>query len=102
MAGPDRAPGATDYSSSSASRFVPEVYSGKLVEKFYETTVFGEIASTEYEGEISNYGDTVVIRTVPTVTVSDYSICSNFDISDYQTPTSDAVELSINKAKKLN
>lgn len=53
-----------------------------------------------YEGEISSYGDNIIIRTVPAVTVSDYSIGSNFSASDYQTPTSDAVELAINKAKK--
>lgn len=47
MAGPNRATGYADYSSSSSTRWTPEVYSGKLVEKFYETTVFGEICSTD-------------------------------------------------------
>jgi hypothetical protein len=34
-----------DYGPDSASKFIPEVWSGKLVEKFYKATVFGEIAS---------------------------------------------------------
>lgn len=101
MAGPTRAPGATDYSSSSTNRFIPEVYSGKLVTKFYETTVFGSIASTDYEGEISGFGDNIVIRTVPDVSVSDYAVGSTFNPSDYQSPASAAVELPINKAKKF-
>lgn len=50
MAGVPRAPGYPDYSSTSSSAFIPEVWSSKLVTKFYATTVFGSIASTEYEG----------------------------------------------------
>ena len=34
--------------------FIPEVWSGKLVEKFYKATVLGAIANTDYEGEIKN------------------------------------------------
>ena len=52
MAGPTRAAGHPDYSSTSASAFIPEVYSGKLIRKFYDSTVFGKICSTEYAGEI--------------------------------------------------
>lgn len=38
-----RASGIPDYGPSGTIRFDPELYSGKLVEKFYKTTVFGEI-----------------------------------------------------------
>lgn len=55
MAGLPRLGGYPDYSSTSTTRFIPEVYSGKLVQKFYASTVFGSIASTEYEGEIRGY-----------------------------------------------
>jgi len=78
-----------------------EVWSGKLVEKLYATTVFGEICSTEYEGEIKGMGDNIVIRTVPDVTVSDYTIGSTFSQADYATPNSASVELPIDKAKKF-
>ena len=33
--------------------------------KFYKTTVFGEIASTDYEGDITGFGAQVKIRTDP-------------------------------------
>lgn len=101
MAGLSRAGGYTDYSSASTPTFVPEIYSGKLVTKFYETTVFGSIASTDYEGEIKGMGDNIIIRTVPSITVSDYQIGSTFGPADYQIPTSTAVELPINKGKKF-
>lgn len=50
MAGPTRAVGHSDYSSSSTAGFIPEIWSGKLVEKLYASTCFGEIANTDYEG----------------------------------------------------
>lgn len=50
MAGITRDTGYTDLSSTSSGQFISEIWSGKLVEKFYDATVFGEIASTDYEG----------------------------------------------------
>jgi hypothetical protein len=50
MAGPTRAAGHPDYSSTSASGFIPQIWSGKMIEKLYANTVFGEIANTNYEG----------------------------------------------------
>lgn len=87
-----------DYGPDSASKFIPEVWSGKLVEKFYKATVFGEIASTDYEGEIAGLGSNVIIRTVPDVTVSDYVIGQGLT---NQYPTSTAVNLAIDQAKSF-
>lgn len=39
-----RTSGYPDYGPASGPGYIPEVWSGKLVEKFYKTTVFGEIA----------------------------------------------------------
>ena len=50
MTGVARTSGITDYGLGSTTGFIPELYSGKLVEKMYKTTVFGEIASTDFEG----------------------------------------------------
>ena len=96
MAGITRDTGYTDLSSTSSGKFIPVIWSGKLVEKFYDATVFGEIASTDYEGEIKSMGDTVEIRTTPTLTINDYKIGQNLD---YEQPTSPAVELAIDKGK---
>lgn len=96
MAGPTRAAGQPDYSSTSSSGFIPQIWSGKLVEKLYKSTVFGEIANTDYEGEIKNQGDTVRIRTVPNMIIRDYEIGGGLQ---YDKPTSDGVDLQIDRGK---
>lgn len=55
-----------------ATGFIPEIWSGKLVEKFYASTVLAAISNTDYEGEIKNKGDRVKIRTKPTITIRNY------------------------------
>jgi hypothetical protein len=55
-----------------ATGFIPEIWSAKLVEKFYASTVLSAISNTDYEGEIQNQGDRVKIRTKPTITIRDY------------------------------
>jgi hypothetical protein len=96
--GVPRVTGIPDYGPGTASKFIPEVWSGKLVEKFYKSTVFGEIASTDYEGEIAGLGSNVVIRTIPDVTISDYVIGAGLTA---QYPTSTATNLSIDQAKSF-
>jgi hypothetical protein len=56
-----------------ATGFIPEIWSGKLVEKFYAATVLAAISNTDYEGEINNKGDRVKIRTKPTITIQNYN-----------------------------
>jgi hypothetical protein len=56
-----------------ATGFIPEIWSAKLVEKFYASTVLSAISNTDYEGEIQNQGDRVKIRTKPTITIRDYA-----------------------------
>ena len=53
-------------------------------------------ALTDYEGEISGMGDKVKIRTVPDITIRDYTKGGNLV---YQRPESSNVELNIDKAK---
>lgn len=84
------------YDSAGTSKFIPVIWSGKLVEKFYTATVFGAIANTDYEGEISDYGDQVIIRTTPNMTISNYQIG---DALTYEVPTSANTTLDINKGK---
>ena len=60
-------PGAPDYSSTSTNAYIPAIYSALLVKKFYPQTVWGKISNTDYEGDIKDFGDTVYIRTRPTI-----------------------------------
>ena len=55
-----------------SGNFIPEIWSGKLIENFYDATVLTAISNTDYEGEIKAYGDTVNIRTTPDITVRPY------------------------------
>lgn len=96
--GVPRATGLPDYGPGGTINYDPEVYSGKLVEKFYKTTVFGEIASTEYEGDITGMGANVIIRTVPDVTVSDYVVGQGLS-NEY--PARNSVTLSIDQGKSF-
>jgi len=79
--------------------FIPEIWSGKLVEKFYASTVLAAISNTDYEGEIKNQGDKVKIRTKPTVTISDYRADGLLSL---QRPTGNVVELNIDNGKYFN
>lgn len=62
------ASGRPNYSGN----FIPEIWSGKLIENFYDATVLAAISNTDYEGEIRNMGDTVNIRTTPDITIREY------------------------------
>jgi len=76
--------------------FIPELWSGKLLEKFYASTVFGMIANTDWEGEIKQKGDTVHIRQRPDVTISDYE---KGDTIVYEDLESALVDLTVDYAK---
>jgi len=68
MSFPVASPRTVNYSGN----FIPEIWSGKLIENFYDATVLSAITNTDYEGEIRQHGDTVNIRTTPELTIRDY------------------------------
>ncbi len=82
-----------------ATGFIPEIWSGKLVEKFYASTVLSAISNTDYEGEIKNQGDTVKIRTKPTIDIRDYEADQALT---FDRPSSGIVELLIDQGKYFN
>src|ERR1039458_5081430 len=79
-----------------ATGFIPEIWSGKLVEKFYASTVLAAISNTDYEGEIKNKGDRVKIRTKPTITIHNYDADGLLGLDR---PTGGTVELYIGNGK---
>ena len=76
--------------------FIPTLWSGKILEKFYDATVLAAIANTDFAGEIKNQGDAIKIRTKPTLTVSDYSAGSELSV---ERPSSNVVDMLIDKGK---
>ena len=86
------AAGTPSYSGT----YIPEVWSGKCLIKFYTATVFGDISNTDYEGEIKAFGDTVHIRNIPSIVIRDYSAGQQLQ---RQKPEAEVVDLLINKGK---
>jgi len=86
----------SEYSSDGAVGYIPEVWAGKLIERWYNASVIAAITSTDYEGLIKSFGDTIQIRSEPLITVSDYSVGQALS---YGVPGENKVELSIDTAK---
>ena len=76
--------------------FIPEIWSGKLIENFYDATVLAAIANTDYEGEIKAHGDTVNIRTTPEITINDYVKGQTLSVEN---PDKPKLQLLIDKGK---
>lgn len=91
---PANAPFNTNPSYSGT--FIPAVWSAKLNAKFYAASVYGEIANTDWQGEVSSMGDKVYINTAPSITIANYAAGTNLN---YQVPTPDMQELLIDKGK---
>lgn len=79
-----------------SGNFIPSVWSAKLNAKFYAASIYGDIANTDWQGEISGLGDKVIINTAPTITVTNYTAGSTLT---YQVPTPDVQEMVIDKGK---
>jgi hypothetical protein len=80
----------------SGTGFIPAIWSGKLIEKFYNATVLAAISNTDYSGEIRNQGDTIRIRTKPTITIKDYRADGLLEL---ERPQGNVVDLTIDKGK---
>ena len=85
-----------DAGSKSVGNWVPEVFSKKMQAKFYASSILPQVSNSEYQGEISGQGSKVVIRTVPAISISNYT-----GTVSYTDPQSDKVELVIDKAKSF-
>lgn len=79
-----------------SGNFIPEIWSGKLIENFYDATVLSAISNTDYEGEIRQYGDTVNIRTSPEVTIREYVKGQTLQV---ETPDKPKLQLLIDKGE---
>ena len=84
----------TPGSPSMSGNYIPEIWSGKTLVKFYNSTVFASISNTDYEGEIKDRGDKVIIRTVPDIAINEYVIDQELT---YTKPEASTVELLIDK-----
>jgi len=79
--------------------FIPEIWSGKILVKFYANTVIPAISNTDYEGEIKKVGSKIIIRTGPDMVIRKLSKGQNLIIDRPESPNS---ELEIDKAYYFN
>ncbi len=79
---------------------IPQIWSPRILEKFYHFSVLEHIANTHYEGEIRNQGDKVHIRLRPDVTIRDH--VAGQRLEDFDRPVPGTVELDIDRGKSWN
>ena len=66
-------PGGNDFTDATGNSSIPKLFSNKLLQKWYPKSIMSYTSNTEYEGEIKQMGDEVVIPTLGNVTVRDYA-----------------------------
>jgi len=91
--------GSANPNPAYSGTFIPEIWSGKLIEKFYDATVIAAISNTDYEGEITSYGDKVNIRQKPDISINAYE--ANQSLL-FERPAAAIVELLIDKGFYFN
>lgn len=59
----------------SLNNFIPQIWSAQLLASLKKSLVFGQegVVNRDYEGDISQYGDTVRINSIGAVTVGNYT-----------------------------
>jgi len=77
---------------------IPEVWSGLLLSRLHEALVFQGVANTDYQGEITAFGDTVKINEIGPITINDYSSTSTSALT-IQSLSDAQKELKIDRAK---
>lgn len=65
-------PVSAGFNQNVTGNFIPEIFSLKLLARYYEDALTPKIVNTDYEGEIKKIGDRVNIRRDPEATVRRY------------------------------
>lgn len=86
--------GAFATSPAYSGSFIPALWSGKLNAKFYTATVFGEIANTNWEGEISGLGDTLIVNNIPDIAIQPYTVGTTLN---YQVPAPNTIQMVVDQ-----
>jgi len=87
---------AFDTTTKYSGTFIPVLWSAKLLEKFYAASTYAAVSNTNWEGEISQKGDKVIIHNVPTITINDYEVGGGLT---YEVPEADTIELVVDQGK---
>ncbi len=84
------------------NNFIPAVWSGRLLENLRKALVYGQegVINRDYQGEISDVGNTVKINAIGAVTVFNY--VKNTNMPAAQDLTDSQLSLLIDQAKAFN
>ncbi|PJH64481.1 P22 phage major capsid protein family protein, partial [Salmonella enterica] len=85
--------------NSNFKNFIPQLWSARLLQHLDNSLVAQNFVNNEYEGEISQYGDTVNINQIGNVSIKDYT-GSNIDSPEEL--SSEQQKLVIDQAKYFN
>ena len=80
--------------------FIPEVWSARILDHLEESLVYANLVNRYYEGEISQYGDTVHIASYGDVTIKDYT--RDTDIAAPESLSTTDLTLTIDQMKYYN
>lgn len=83
-----------------ADKFIPQIWSAKILDALDKTLVYAQLFNRDYEGEITDVGDTVHIAQVGDVAIKDFQCDTDLEAPDDVT-TTDTV-LKIDQAKYFN
>ena len=84
----------------SANKFIPELWSAKILQALDKQLVYSNLFNSDYEGEITEAGDTVHIAQVGAVEIKDFK-CNQDIAAPDEINATDAV-LKIDQAKYFN
>lgn len=71
----------------STNKFIPQIWSAKILEALDKELVYAKLFNTDYEGEITEAGDTVHIAQIGDVDIKAYTAGANIDDPDEVTAT---------------
>ena len=81
-------------------KFIPTVWSAKILDALDKSLVYAQLFNRDYEGEITEFGDTVKIGAIGDVSIKDYTKNADIAAADEVTPT--VQTLTIDQAKYFN
>lgn len=81
-------------------KFIPTVWSAKILDALEKSLVYAQLFNRDYEGEITDVGNTVKIGTIGDVTIKDYMKFSDIAAADEVTTT--VQTMTIDQAKYFN
>ena len=84
----------------SIASFIPELWSARLLEHLRKTLVVANLYNRNYEGEISQMGDTVHINQLAEITIKDYT--ANVDIENPDQLSTTSIPLVIDQGDYYN